>query len=70
VVVGLETRSVKARVDRLVGQTGLLRRIQEEQEALVPGQVNAQESARRLAAANRINVARQRLQLERIGVRS
>jgi len=66
VVVGAETRSVEARVDLLVRQTDLLRRIREEQQVLAPGQVTAQASARRLARANRINEACQRLQLELI----
>lgn len=65
-LVGTECRAVEARVDRLVRQAGLLRRIRDEQQALVPGQVSAQESARRLAIANRVNETCQRLQLELI----
>gem|GEM_PF-3401668 len=58
------TASVEARLELLVRQTPLLRRLLEEQCALVPGRVGAQASWRRLSAANRINELCQRLELD------
>lgn len=66
-VVGLETISIEARLDRLVRQASVLQRIREEQQALVPGKVAASEAARRLTTADRINEACQRAQLELFG---
>ncbi len=56
--------SLEARLEPLLRQTPLLRRLLEEQDALVPGQVEAQDSWRRLSAANRINELCQRLELD------
>ncbi len=58
------TASVEARLELLVRQTPLLRRLLEEQDALVPGQVEAQASWRRLSTANRVNELCQRLELD------
>ncbi|MDI6773759.1 MAG: hypothetical protein QME77_14410, partial [bacterium] len=56
--------STEARLELLLRQTPVLHRLIEEQHTLVAGEVVAQESWRRLAAANRINEACQRLELD------
>jgi mannose-6-phosphate isomerase-like protein (cupin superfamily) len=62
--VATRTASIAARVEFLLEQIPLLKRLIEEQDCLVAGKVDAAESCRRLFVANRINKLCQHLELD------
>jgi hypothetical protein len=64
VYVASGTASIEERFDSLLKQTPLLQCLAEEQHSLVAGRVEAEDSWRRLSAANRINEACQQLELD------
>lgn len=63
-LIARDTPSIEARLEALLRQTRVLQRLLEEQHSLAAGRVEAEESGRRLAVANRINEACQRLELD------
>lgn len=58
------TASIEERFELLLKQIPLLQRLAEEQRSLVAGEVEAEDSCRRLSAAARINEACQQLELD------
>jgi len=64
VLAATQIAPIEARLELLLGKISLLQRLVEEQDSLMAGKVDAEESRRRLFVANRINELCQQLELD------